>query len=380
MENTSKNLHYLDSLRGIAAIIVVISHSFLWFVPSIHDGSAHQGTIEKLIFDSPFSFFYRGSSSVYLFFILSGYVLAYSCFKKNNDTYYIIKSIHKRYFRLGIPVAASILISYILMSLGFFKADDFNIGNISPIAHAYTSQIGFLPFLKSFFYESMLFGDRKFNYVLWSISVEFFGSLLVYFIMISFGNDLVKLRVVTFLFSFFTLLTQQNVMFIYYGLFTLGIFMSTFPIKTESSFSRGVISILIIILGLYFFGYCWNSTSYIKFAGFLTHIQELFNLSIFWPVFIPAIGAALILSTIMINSNVLYVLNKKPLVFLGKISFSIYLLHTLVLAVIAPFVYKLDCTNFTKSLITLVFTLLVTIIVSIPFYNYIDKRTIALLR
>lgn len=81
MEN-KYNLSYIDSLRGIAAIIVIMSHSFLYFIPSVHTGNVIKGTFEYYLYNSPFTFFYKGSSSVYLFFILSGFVLSYSCLIK----------------------------------------------------------------------------------------------------------------------------------------------------------------------------------------------------------------------------------------------------------------------------------------------------------
>ncbi|WP_421958374.1 hypothetical protein [Photobacterium damselae] len=65
---------------------------------------------------------------------------------------------------------------------------------------------------------------------------------------------------------------------------------------------------------------------------------------------------------------------------MGKWSFSIYLVHTFVLAIIAPKIYLLNTNNIIKSFITAFLTICITLFVSKYYYQYIDKKTIEILR
>ncbi|WP_443147193.1 acyltransferase family protein [Paenibacillus sp. KACC 21273] len=79
-----QKLKYLDGLRGLAALIVVISHFVVAFYPSLYNGSIDsvhtQKSLELWISKSPFNLFYNGNFAVCVFFVLSGYVLSYKFF------------------------------------------------------------------------------------------------------------------------------------------------------------------------------------------------------------------------------------------------------------------------------------------------------------
>lgn len=285
MEN-KYNLSYIDSLRGIAAIIVIMSHSFLYFIPSVHTGNVIKGTFEYYLYNSSFAFFYKGSSSVYLFFILSGFVLSYSCLIKFNEINYLRIAINKRFLRLAIPVSGSILISYFLMNMHMFSYNNIDIA--SPLVNAYSKTPGVAEFIKSFFYESIIFGDSKFNYVLWTINIELFGSFFVYFLLISIGNDIRKIRFTSFVILILSLLLQDNTFIIYMGLFSVGIFISTYTLNKPNKIYSRTYALLLIAFGLYLWGYSWNSVSYEYLANLLTKIQNEFNLVIYWSIITPS--------------------------------------------------------------------------------------------
>jgi len=79
------------------------------------------------------------------------------------------------------------------------------------------------------------------------------------------------------------------------------------------------------------------------------------------------------------NEKMSDLLNKKSLVFLGKLSFSIYLLHFLVIYLVAMPLYNVLLNNLgflASSIIACISTLVVTILISIPYSNYIDDLSI----
>lgn len=309
---------------------------------------------------------------------MSGFVLSFSCLIKCNEIDYLRVAINKRFLRLAIPVSGSILISYFLMNLSMFSYS--NIDIVSPLVNAYSKTPSVTEFIKAFFYESIIFGDGKFNYVLWTINIELFGSFFVYFLLISIGYDIRKIRFVSFCILILALFLQNNTFIIYMGLFSVGIFMSTFILNKPNKTYNQTYALLVIVFGLYLWGYSWNSASYEYLANLLTKIQNEFNLVIYWPIIIPSIGATLILSSIFVNAKVLATLNKNIFTTIGKYSFSIYLIHTFVLAIIAPKIYLLNTNNIIKSFITAFLTICITLFVSKYYYQYIDKKTIEILR
>jgi peptidoglycan/LPS O-acetylase OafA/YrhL len=92
-----RRLHELDALRGLAAASVVIGH----FVGAIHDPPPWW-------FDN---FVPRGHSAFILFFVLSGYVLSIPFWRGTQLPY--SKYILRRFFRLYVPYAAAVSIALV---------------------------------------------------------------------------------------------------------------------------------------------------------------------------------------------------------------------------------------------------------------------------
>lgn len=97
----------LESLRGIAAFIVFCCHFFNIF------------STPQEIFPSYLIFFLNGSAAVYLFFILSGYVLSRRFFIHYSKKA-LLTAMLKRFFRLFPMVLICSLIAYILSSVHYF--------------------------------------------------------------------------------------------------------------------------------------------------------------------------------------------------------------------------------------------------------------------
>ncbi|MDR0805262.1 MAG: acyltransferase family protein [Enterobacteriaceae bacterium] len=115
----------LDSIRGIACLIVVFSHLSLVFFPQLHlfsvDKNVPKSNILQYIHELPFGFLYSGTAAVYCFFTLSGYVLARSFLRKEIKWETLLLSIIKRYPRLAIPSTVSCLLACLFMLFGSCK-------------------------------------------------------------------------------------------------------------------------------------------------------------------------------------------------------------------------------------------------------------------
>lgn len=369
------NIFALDGLRGVASLCVILSHSFLMFIPGMHTGSDFTSGWQEDVFNSPFSFFYKGNAAVSIFFVLSGIVLSLSCLR-NNDISYIRKAALKRYIRLGLPVGVSVIICYIMMVIGVFSAGKYGLLNI-PLASAFQFEPDFLAALWDSIFGAMIFGNVRYNYVLWTISVELFGSFLVYAIVALFGGCINILRAVSLIGAVY-LMTRDNIYSAFYGLFVAGVFISTFKIRFSGGISSKLTAIASLFLGLYLAGYAPNSSSYIWLVNELWSAEVEFNLKIQWPVFVVSIGAIFIVATIFIDYSILSFLSKGFFRYIGKLSYSIYLLHPLVLGVIGPLVYVFIAKYSYGAVLTFAITTFITFLASIPFYIYVDKKAIEL--
>ena len=92
-------LKTLDSLRGVAALVVVIYH-FSLVVPGVFDAVQHV---------YPLRIVTGGPTAVLVFFVLSGLVLYLSLLRHDRDGYLIFAV--RRLTRLYLPVAAAVLLS-----------------------------------------------------------------------------------------------------------------------------------------------------------------------------------------------------------------------------------------------------------------------------
>lgn len=103
---------YLDGLRGIAALLVVISHFKNGFFSVENNSSVFASIWKTLDF-----FIFQGHFCVQIFFVLSGFVLAYNSF---NRPTFLHKQWIKRIYRLGIPVLITSIIYFIFTQANLF--------------------------------------------------------------------------------------------------------------------------------------------------------------------------------------------------------------------------------------------------------------------
>src|SRR4051794_27094902 len=102
----------LEALRGCAAIIVVLCHFTLAFMPQ-YIGLTPDVDVTRDLIGSPVFVFLNGTAMVVIFFALSGYVLAQKGLRTDASAELLHAAI-KRWFRLTPLIMASTLISYTL--------------------------------------------------------------------------------------------------------------------------------------------------------------------------------------------------------------------------------------------------------------------------
>jgi len=374
VSNTGK-ITALDGLRGLAAVFVIFSHITLLICPYLHLGASYEANPEswsRNLFDSPFTFFFKGTSAVMLFFVMSGFVLSYSLIRKGMPKGFLLPVIIKRYFRLNIPVASSIILCVILMVCGAFTAS--LVGPRYDLYNAYTASFESMTPIKDALYGSIILGNGTFNYVLWTINIEFFGSIMVYALLSLFNSKLTALRVVCVVIAACGI--HSGVPLVWgIGLFAVGVFLATFDVVTGGSGLRKASSYILLIVGVYLYGFNSESAAY----AYINHMLDYANqngLQLTKGFIVSILGTIMIMTCFVISVNPLRFLEWAFFQWLGRLSFSVYLTHTMILAIVAPIFITRFGFSLTSIILCSVAVIPFTLAVSVLFAKYVDEVAI----
>lgn len=357
-----EKLNSAESLRGLACLAVVFSHFFGAFYPQLHSfyvSDLPKFKIAEFIYNSPFAFAYSGTGAVFIFFVLSGYVLTFSFMRSNDSKRKLKESLIKRYPRLAIPA----LFSCILMWLAFLIPTDLT-GFSEWFKSIYLEKPGFYDAVYSGLIGSFIFGDKNYNPVLWTMQIELLGSIIIYFLCF-FNNKKIyfyTFLLVSILLSFFI----SNLVFLGIVSFIFGFYF--YFVKHDLS---RWLSLLIIVIGLYLCGVHNNSYSYQLF-------YNLFNNKTYF--ILNFIGGILIVYSVLKSKWIQDKLDNKFLIKLGELSFSIYLIHLFAMYIIGVRIFHFTF-NFTNSFVVssficIVTSLVSTYVISLIYSRYVDKLSL----
>lgn len=168
---------YLDGLRGLAATIVVTYHFTLAFL----NGGIGSGTpLLQVVLNSPLAIFLNGEFCVYVFFVLSGFVLSHSSDRSKSS---LVIQITTRYLRLTVPMLASLLLGW--AAIHFFPSSRLRLftetGSIWLNKTSYGDWTpSLLEPIKAGLYAVYLKGWSLLNSSVWTMKTELRGSLLIF--------------------------------------------------------------------------------------------------------------------------------------------------------------------------------------------------------
>ena len=302
----------IQYLRGLAALGVVLCHygSDLKAYPKLS------------------SFFSFGQSGVFVFFLISGFIIVYSLNKSNYQSKQFFKFLLKRSIRIDpsyfIAILLTIVLFKILAYLPSFKGDRIVLIPGQLIAHIFYA----VPFTKYPFY----------NHVFWTLSVEFQFYLLIGILYFLSDNRIFKLTFLV-LFSLTCLIPFSNsyyLVFNYAPIFATGI--SLVDYYQKRSLSSIILPLLLLCLVEYKFG------------------LPIFILLIFTSMSIPFFKIVI-----------------KPLKLLGDISYSLYLTHPLVSIVFLGLAKKLGVETINNQLLILSVETTAAVLFAYLFYRVIEK-------
>ncbi|TCT09833.1 peptidoglycan/LPS O-acetylase OafA/YrhL [Tepidamorphus gemmatus] len=306
----------LDGLRGIAAVIVMLGHFVLAFTPVWYAGTvAFNWSGPNIAAKTPLFVLQSGTFAVFVFFALSGFVMAQSGDRSRAP---LLALAGTRLLRLNIPVAASIALAVVLLAI--FPNEIHDVAAI--VRHGWVQgwyQPGGPSLLEVAIglargsYRAAIY----YNPVVWTMRVELIGSLVIYTIYKAVpARYVVPCLVAGLVFTFFRTGTQGFL----FGFFS-GALLYTY--WSRGHVPRSSVAWVVFLIGTYLGGFPFaepRGPSYQWLADLLRPIAD------------PELatrnaGAILVLIAMLYLPGVRAVFSMSIPGFLGRISFALYLTH-----------------------------------------------------
>jgi len=333
-----ERIEYLDSLRGIAAMTVVIFHCMISFVifHSANYKSEYANGFIKIITESPLKLIWNGKEAVLLFFILSGFVLSISYLNGRARAFDIF--LVRRFARIYIPYAVVMAISIILTMI-FYRYSHID-GMSSTFDNRWANPVTLKSIIAYIFMIN--YDTANVNGVVWTLYHEMRISIifpLIMWVVIkwdAFKSLLINGIVIVGVWIFFTLIVRgtDGVISSLAGDFRSTAFYTIFFVfgATLSKY-RGEVSDYISNLKPIFKFFLFSLSIILISSRWIKDVVPL------QPRYVHEIvvGLGIVLLFVVALSSELTqrILMNKFLLWLGKISFSLYLIHILVLMILA---------------------------------------------
>jgi peptidoglycan/LPS O-acetylase OafA/YrhL len=332
-------LHYLDSLRGIAAVSVICSHFVLGY-----------GLPSQLqwLSQTPIHALWHGEGAVSFFFVLSGFVLALPYLAEKPKQILFLPYAINRFFRI-VPL----LVFAIFASL-FARQFLFHTYQTIP------EQSGWVQW---FWHQSLTpKGILQLLPQGWTLAVELPMSLIIPFMAVATRKN-----------SFWLVLCA------YLLILTMGLNKYVFDFVLGVVLARNKDLMRDIWLSLSNFSRLLTLiTGFLLYTAVFFTPQSLYSVLNFIFVDPIGLGCVLILFCVLCSISIQRILSHVTFLFLGKISYSIYLMHFIILLCITPAVVSLLNRNqisdeYSTRLISLAATLVTTIIISVYSYLLVEQ-------
>ena len=356
----------LNELRAFAALLVVFNH--LEQFKNLNHMSS--------LFESPFfSYFIKtvGKNGVYLFFVLSGFLITYLLLKEKEKYQTILfkKFFLRRIFRIWplyylIVIIGFILIPFLTHSFDLFENIPYysnlisNLNNYS--AESFLLYLFFMPNVALYYYHFYLPGcfqawsvgvEEQF-YILWPILILIFARKIIIWVFLLLFTSFVFCQI----YYQYILYTDfsNNLSFVNWIMQRFHLVMRIIPIEFMTIGAIG---------GFFYIYYKDKITNFSKskfvYLGivFLVFIFMFFSLFLiyFQNIILGFLFLFLILITISEDNTIVF--RNKQMSYLGKISYGIYMYHPFVMFLVFPFANS----YFNDSSITLYYNLFVYVFV-----------------
>jgi len=316
-EQKAGKLVPLEGLRGVAAVIVMLGHMVRGLVPPGPGGwdGLHQFH----------SWLLNGGAAVTVFFVLSGFILSLP-FANDRSPLRVLTALLKRWPRLAALTTIACLFSWalIVLSQDNYQQAAAVTGNEWMASHFNAPlkghEISWMAALRDGLYQAFLSGGSRFDSPLWTMRIELFGSFAIFLmapVLFELQHWPLRLAIVG-------------------GVINAA--GSAFPLTYVSDFLVGTVLAMLFaenrmpkfsnwsaagigLGGVYLF--CFSATeNHLIHAPIRAILPTGETAHFVWDV-----SAALIIMVLLGNPFLRHVFSKNWAIWLGLLSFPIYLLH-----------------------------------------------------
>ena len=306
----------LDGLRGLAATAVVLRHGF--------NAVSMPPDLRRQLLESPLALFLNAQGAVQLFFVLSGYVLAMSL-ARSAGRRSVPRFFIRRVFRIHPPYMFAVLFAW--CASFFYVQTDPGAGLTVWLRESTAVHIGAGPLALAMLFPGEASGQLT---VGWTLTVELiFSFLLPLLILFAVRVHWSALLIAALL----PLQLPLSFRVLWYGIdFALGVvaylhrealvgFVRALPVPAAAVAGVAALALLCapMLLG-------WHS-------GVLGVLAAGFDPA---SIVLMAAGAFGLIVLVLARPGAMRALSLPPLRFLGRVSYSLYLLHHTILLLIAP--------------------------------------------
>ena len=324
--------YFIDGLRGWASVVVLLHHVFEYFLSTVNP--AYQSKYFLFITDGPLA--------VSVFFVLSGFALSTGYIHAQNPRI-IITMASRRYIRLTIPILVSSLMAFALMSLGLM----YNVSAASILNNDWLAQFyAFTPSLSGVLSFSLF--DTYFNYdanlsynkVLWTMPIEFFGSYVIFSMLLTTHHGVKKYC--AYLAIFAVLALQKSTMkYLLFGMLLAEIY--EMEIIHKLRMSRQALITGLCLIGAVIFMVTFHRNSMRHF-----------------------LAVPLVLSAVL-SGRIASFFENGLSCFLGRISFPLYLTHLLVICSLSSYLVSAHWFNIANSNYLAAITIILSLVLAVLF-------------
>lgn len=365
-----EKIYFLEGLRGAGAMAVMAGHLIGAFFPAAAFGTSDNvhTAADLPLYNLPvLHVFFDGGFAVLIFFVLSGYVLTVSPARWKTSAV-------KRFPRLMIPAFASVMLAYALLKSGFmFNQAVAPLSKSIWLGYFYKQPADFLSALHEALIGAVLLGHATYNSSLWTMAFEFYGALLCIALAVM-CEPLRRWRTAIYLGAALIAVANLGTPGIYYAAMIFGLILTEF----EKGKTWHPAIILCLMVAAFMLGGLNDGHFYHVLAAQKIEINGMVLDNV---VLSKCVGAVALVAALLRSRMLQAMLSGRVFRFLGKVSFSVYLIHV-------PIICSLGCWIFaslyghvaylvaaSSSILACVVT---TMAVSVAYERYIDRASISI--
>ncbi|CCU77320.1 unnamed protein product [Blumeria hordei] len=353
MASKTENVKWVDGLRGCASLLVVFTHIARAFDVDLFLPTSAEGAAPRILQYPFFRVFTQGRIGVSIFALVTGYVCALKPIRQirsgcpESAFNSISRSAFRRIPRLVLPTTIATTLIWLLCQLGVFDianhVQSVWLNHSSPNATPYVG-----PALRDLVYNLITTWTKEFNVYdinQWTLFPLLKGSMLVYVMIVASAYCKTRYRMIVefslFLFCYIAKDATFGMLF-FFGAFLSD--LSQHPSHNHWLANHRllscVLSPLLIVFGMLLASYPEDKAEWAHWSEILRQMAAyIFPADNETPRYYSGLGLIFICMGIHISNFVKDALSHRWLLWLGKNSFAVYLLHGTLLRTILVWMY-----------------------------------------